>query len=157
MRLYRERLTAPASWWIAGLGCAFIFGTLTWAGFTVAIGLYVYLVLGLLVALALIRWGWMVVEVTADGVSAGPKQLPIDQVSDVSALDDEQTTALRGPRADPESFMVIRAYLPKSVYIGIAGRPAGQPYWLIASRRPAELAEAIETARSRAGLETRVQ
>ena len=47
----------------------------------------------------------------------------------------------------------IRPYLPESVYLEVAGRPAAQPYWLIGSRRPAELAAAIETARSRLGVQ----
>ena len=142
MRVYRERLGVPVSWWLTGAACAFIFGTLTWAGFTITIGLLVYLVLGALVALAMLMWSRTVVQVTADEVTAGSRRLPIGQIGEVSALDEAQTTALRGPRADPEAFMVIRPFLPESVYIEITG----QPYWLIGTRHPAELAAAIETA-----------
>jgi hypothetical protein len=148
MRVYRERLGVPVSWWLSGAGLVIIFGTLTWAGFTVTIGLGVYLALAALVAFALLRWSRTIVEVSADGLAAGSRRLALAQVSEVSALDEAQTTALRGPRADPAAFMVIRPFLPESVYVAVTGEPS----WLIGTRHPAELAAAIETARSGAGL-----
>ena len=149
MRVYRERLGVPASWWLSGAGLVIIFGTLTWAGFTVTIGLAVYLALGVLVALALLGWSRTVVSVSAGGLAVGKRCLDLGRVGDVSALDGEQTTELRGPKADPAAFMVIRPFLPESVYVGVTG----EPYWLIGTRHPAELAAAIQTARSGAGLE----
>jgi hypothetical protein len=154
MRVYRERLGVPASWWLAGALCVFIFGTLTWAGFTVAIGIDVYLGLGALVASALLIWGAVVIEVTASELRVGSQRLALSEVSEVSALDVDQTTALRGPRADAAAYLLVRPYLPESVYVAVAGRPAGRPYWLIGTRHPAELAAAIETAGSRSGLAT---
>jgi hypothetical protein len=153
MRVYRERLGVPASWWLAGAGCVFTFGTLTWAGFTVAIGIDVYLGLGVLVALGLFIWGAVVIEVTPDELVVGSHRLAIGQISETSALDPVQTTALRGPRADPAAFMLIRPFLPESVYVAIAERPADQPYWLIGTKHPTDLAAAIQTARSRSGLQ----
>ena len=150
MRVYRERLGVPVSWWVTGAACAFIFGTLTWAGFTVTIGLGVYLVLGLLVAFALLMWSRTVICLTPEGLSVGKRRVALDQVDEVSALDEEQTTALRGPKADPAAFMVIRPFLPVSVYVAVRG----EPYWLIGTRHPAELAAALETARSATVLET---
>ena len=43
---------------------------------------------------------------------------------------------------------MLRPYLPLAVYVRVAGSPQGPPYWLIGTRRPAELADAIERARS---------
>ena len=149
MRVYRERLGVPVSWWLSGAGLVIIFGTLTWAGFTVTIGLIVYLALGVLVALALLRWSRTVVCVSPDGLAIGTRRLGLDQVGEISPLDEAQTSALRGPKADPAAFMVIRPFLPESVYVGVTG----EPYWLIGTRHPAELAAAIQTARSAAGLE----
>jgi hypothetical protein len=142
MRVYRERLGVPFSWWLGGAGCVIIFGTLTWAGFTVVIGLLVYLALGALVAFALLRWSRVVIALTPDGLTAGSRRLPFAEISAVSALDEEQTTVLRGPRSDPAAYMVVRPYLHRSVYIEVTG----QPYWLIGTRHPTELAAAIEQA-----------
>ena len=68
-------------------------------------------------------------------------------------LDKDQTRALRGPRADPAAYLMARPYLPRAVYIAVDDPAAVTPYWLIGTRRPAELAAAIEAARpaARAG------
>jgi DUF3093 family protein len=152
MRVYRERLGVPASYWLGGGVTVLILGTTLWAGFSVVIAALVYLGMGGLLALSLLTWGAITIEVTDTEVVVGPRRLAIDRIGEVSALDGIQTIALRGPRADPAACLVIRPYLPESVYLEVAGRPATQPYWLIGSRKPAELAAAIETARSRRGV-----
>src|ERR1700683_4108979 len=60
---------------------------------------------------------------------------------------------LRGPRADPRAHLLIRPYLRKAVYVEVADADAPVPYWLLFTRRPAELAAAIERSRpgTRAG------
>jgi hypothetical protein len=146
-QLYFERLRVPVSWWLVSASCVLILGTTLWAGFSVAIGLSVYLVMSGLLALALLTFGSVTVEVTPAEVAVGSRRLIIGQITEVSPMDAEQTTALRGPRADVAAFLLIRPYLPESVYLA----PAGQSYWLIGTRRPAELAAAVAEARSRAG------
>ena len=69
---------------------------------------------------------------------------------EVAALDEAQARALRGPRADPGAFMLIRPYLKLAVYIEVTGEHQDRPYWLIGTRRPAELAAAIERSRPQA-------
>jgi hypothetical protein len=150
MLLYRERLHVPTSWWLAGATCVLILGTTLAAGLSVVIGIAIYLVMGGLLTLAFTAWGSVTVLVTDSELSAGSARLSIDEVSDVSALDQAQSTALRGPSADVAAFMLIRPYLAKSVYVGVAGRPASRPYLLIGTRRPADLAAAISTAISAA-------
>jgi hypothetical protein len=107
----------------------------------------------------------------------GGARLPLAAVGEVSALDREQTRAIAGPRADPAAFTLIRPYLREAVYIEVTepaaggaprrrlrwrrwrpqievtGPTAGTPYWLVATRHPAELAAAINSARpaARAG------
>lgn len=143
-RFYYERLRVPVSWWLVSASCVLILGTTLWAGFSVAIGLIVYLVMGGLLALALLTFGSVTVEVTPTELAAAGRRLAIGQITEVSPMDAKQTTALRGPRADVAAFLLIRPYLPESVYLAVAG----QPYWLIGTRRPAELAAAVAKARS---------
>jgi Protein of unknown function (DUF3093) len=69
---------------------------------------------------------------------------------EVDALDEARTRALRGPSADPHAFMMVRPYLKLAVYIEITGEHQERPYWLIGTRRPAELAAAIERSRPQA-------
>lgn len=146
MLLYRERLRVPVSWWLVAAACVFILGTTLAAGLSVVIGIAIYLVMGALVAIGFAVWGSATVQVTESEVIAGSARLAIDQVSDVSALDAEQTAALRGPNADTAAFILVRPYLARSVYVAVTGRPASRPYLLIATRRPVELAAAIESA-----------
>ena len=73
-------------------------------------------------------------------------------VTEVVTLDENQTTRLRGPRADPAAHLYSRPFLKESVYLGVA--PSGTaPYWLIGTRHPAELAAVIERCRVQAGHE----
>lgn len=146
MLLYRERLHVPISWWLAGAACVLILGTMLAAGLSVAIGIAIYLLMGGLLTIAFTAWGSVTVRVTDSELSAGSARLAIEQVSDVSALDQAQTTALRGPSADVAAFMLVRPYLARSVYVAVAGRPADRPYLLIGTRRPADLAAAISAA-----------
>ena len=46
--------------------------------------------------------------------------------------------------------MLHRPYLKLAVYIEVIGEHQDRPYWLIGSRRPAELAAAIERSRPQA-------
>lgn len=152
MLLYRERLHAPISWWLSAGGCVIILGSTLWAGFSVAIGLTVYLAMGGILAVALLSWGSVRITVTGSELVVGRQRLPISQVSEVSAMDVEQTTALRGPSADPAAYLLIRPYLKRSAFVGVT-QPASRPYWLVATRRPVQLAAAVEDARVRAGQE----
>ena len=149
--LYQERLRVPASWWLTGAVCVLILGTTLAAGLSVVIGVAIYIAMGGLLAIGFAVWGSVAVRVTNSELTAGPARLAIDQVGDVSALDAEQTAALRGPKADAAAFMLVRPYLARSVYVAAAGRPASRPYLLIATRRPADLAAAIRAAASEAG------
>jgi hypothetical protein len=144
---YREQLRAPASYWGLGLLSAAMFAATVWAGLSAAwvIVTWVFIVGGCCAGLLL--WGRVRVEVTSGALRAGRAVLPLQDTGEVTALDAVQTRALRGPRADPAAFMLTRPYLKLGVYVEVTASEVGTPYWLIATRRPAELAAAIETSR----------
>jgi hypothetical protein len=156
MRDYRERLGAPASWWLVITACAALLGTTLWAGLSLTVAAVIYAALESACALVLLRWGATTIEVAAGELRAGSQRLPLGMVAEVTGLTRAQTAALRGPRADPAAYLLVRPYLPRAVYVGIAGRPAGRPYWLIGTRHPDELAAAIERAAAAAGRNTAV-
>lgn len=145
MRHYRERLAVPAAWWalavpvVALLGAYAVYANLD--GTVVAVS---YGVLAAGYAAALAAWGSSRIEVSDGRLAAGRSVLPLACVTEVVPLDEEQSSALRGPRADPAAHMVLRPFLKRAVYIGVRD-PAGQvPYWLVGTRRPGELAAAIK-------------
>ena len=167
---YRERLRAPASWWLLGLLCVALFGTALWAGFSVAVAISVYVVLGGGCAAALLIWGGTKIEVADGELRAGQAVLPLREAGEVAPLDEAQARAMRGPRADPAAFTLIRPYLKLAVYVEVSGSaqatpywlaarnrpwrrrmrrssPPPAPYWLLATRNPGELAAAIERSR----------
>jgi hypothetical protein len=147
MRNYREQLRVPASYWVLGLLCAAILGSTLWAGFSAGIAIAVYAVTGGGCAAALLIWGGSSVEVADGALRAGKAVLPLQAAGEVTPLDEAQAGAMRGPRADPAAFMLIRPYLKLAVYIEVSARPAAPPYWLVGTRHPAELAAAIERSR----------
>ncbi len=147
MRNYREHLGVPILWWVLGLTTAATFAVISWAGFNLLVGVILFVVLVLAPAAGLAIWGRSTIEVSSGELRAGRATLPLALAGTVQALDQKQTEQMRGPMADPAAFMWVRPYLRLAVYIEIAGEDAERPYWLIGTRHPAELAQAIDRSR----------
>jgi Protein of unknown function (DUF3093) len=150
MRSYTERLRAPVSFWVLGEVTALIFASTIWAGFSLIVAIASYVVFCGGCAAFLLSWGRARIEVSPGELRAGSLTLPLAQAGQLVPLDEAQTTALRGPRADPSALMLIRPYLKRAVYIEVTGEHQERPYWLLGTRRPAELAAAIERSRPQA-------
>jgi len=172
MRVYRERLHAPLSWWLVGLLTIFLLATEVVPGWPAPVVVAIYVVLVGGVAVILAAWGWPLVEVGGGELRAGAARLPLAAVGEVTALDQAQARSLRGPRGDPAAFLLIRPFLRQAVYVEVAIRgtesrrggrrprlpgfrpraeaasvSASSPYWLVSTRHPAELTAAINAAR----------
>lgn len=150
-RSYHERLLVPLSWWLLAVPCIAILGGEVYAGFGGLIPALIYAVFILVVGGFLVIWGRTSIEVTDGRLRAGGAQLPLSQAGDVVPLDDKQAALLRGPRADPAAHLMLRPYLKRAVYIKLADPGSAVPYWLVATRHPAELATAIERGRQAVG------
>lgn len=147
MGAYHERLLVPVAYWLLAVPVVTVLGAEAWfvaGGFVPPL---VIAVLGALVATFLVHWSRAVIEVTDGALRAGPDTLALSEAAEVVALDERQANALRGPRADPSAHLLLRPYLKHAVYIGLAKPAAGVPYWLVATRHPAQLAAAVEAAR----------
>jgi hypothetical protein len=147
MHDYHERLSAPPLWWVAGITMMLTLGAIVWTGFDLALTLAVFGVLVLIAIAFLVNWGRITIQVRDGEIRVGSEALPLADVGEVRALGEAQTRALRGPRADPRAYTLIRPYLREAVYIEVTRQDAAHPYWLLATRRPAELAAAIESSR----------
>ena len=172
MRVYHERLRVPFSWWLIGMATTLLLATEVVVGFAWPVAVAIYVVLIGLVAAMLWSWSRPTVLVSEGELRAGPARLPLAAVGEVSALDETQTRALRGPRGDPAAFLLMRPNLRLAVYVEVARpgaetrvhrrlrgfrlrdetiRPAmAAPYWLVCTRHPAELVAAINEARAAA-------
>jgi hypothetical protein len=150
MRSYTEQLRVPAAYWWLGMFTMVTFASFAWAGFNFTVAALSYVLFCGGCAAALLVWGRTTIEVSSGELRAGAATLPLAVAGEVAPLDEAQASALRGPRADPLAFMLIRPYLKLAVYIEVTGEHQDRPYWLIATRRPAELAAAIERSRPQA-------
>ena len=150
-RSYHERLRVPVSWWLLAIPVIAVLGGEVYAGFGGLVPPLIYAAFIVVVGGFLLSWGATSVEVTGAALRVGSAALPLSQVGEVVALDPQQAALLRGPRADPAARLLLRPYLKSAVYIGLSERGSGVPYWLVATRHPAELATAIERGRQTAG------
>lgn len=165
MGSYRERLLVPVSYWLLAVPVVVTLGAEAYFFVDGFIPPLVIAALFAVVAAFLVHWSSATIEVTGAVLRAGKDTLALGEAGEVIALDERQARALGGPRADPAAHLLLRPYLKRAVYISLAGpaeggpaegapaeggpgRPAaGVPYWLVATRHPAELAAAIESAR----------
>jgi Protein of unknown function (DUF3093) len=164
MRDYRERLYVPIAWWLLAVPIVLILGGTLYAGLPWPWPIVIIGGLAVGCAALLIALGRATVEVDEVALRAGGAVLLLTAISEVVALDERQSAQLRGPRADPAARFYSRPYLKESVYVAVDpavvhtaqgdSAPHGRvPYWLVGTRRPSELAAAIERCRIRGGHE----
>lgn len=147
MGSYRERLLVPVSYWLLTVPVVVTLGAEAYFFVDGFIPPLVIAALFVIVAAFLVNWSSATIEVTGAELRAGKETLALAEADEVVALDEKQAMALRGPRADPSAHILLRPYLKRAVYIGLADPSGGVPYWLVATRHPEELAAAIERAR----------
>jgi len=150
MGAYHERLLVPVAYWLLMVPVVLTLGAETWF---IAGGIWPPLVIGALAVVAavfLVHWSVATIEVTGGVLRADGDTLALSDTDEVVALDDRQSNAMRGPRADPSAHILLRPYLKRAVYISLADPSGGVPYWLVATRHPVELAAAITSARAAA-------
>jgi hypothetical protein len=144
---YRERLLVPVSYWLLAVPVVVLLGSEAYflaGGFVPPLFMAF---LAVVIGAFLVNWSSATIDVTGAVLRAGGATLALSDAGEVAALDARQAALLRGPRADPAAHILLRPYLKRAVYIGLADPAEGVPYWLIATRHPEELAAAIERAR----------
>ncbi|WP_228551518.1 DUF3093 domain-containing protein [Mumia zhuanghuii] len=145
---YREHLSVPVSWWFGAAGLALV----VWWIFALATPAWVALCAAVVVAVAvgfgLAQYGSAAVEVSNVHLRAGSARIPLVHCGDVAVLDAAETRALHGPQADARAFFLIRPYIHTSVRIEVLDPRDPTPYWLIGTRHPHELADALLARRT---------
>jgi len=143
---YRERLTAPLSWWALALlfgvavGWAFYVATPAWAAL-------VALLIGTAVAVTVVAsYGSATVEVSSEGFRAGRALLPWTAVGKVRALDRDGARRAAGVEADARAYLLLRGYCGGAVRVEVDDPADPTPYWLVSSRRPEAVVSAIGAA-----------
>lgn len=140
---YRERLW-PSLWvWILMLALTASVGIAYGAAYGAAIGLITFLPLAALAGLGLVLASPRV-EITATELMAGPARIPISSLSRCAALDSGQTAAAL-TLADPTLFLLVRPWNVRTgVLIELDDPEDPHTAWLVCSRRPEQMAEALD-------------
>lgn len=140
---YAERLNVPLRWWVQG---TMMVATL-WLAVVVAVPVLVAgaiaLVAGGVVTAGFLAYGAARLEVDAGEFRAGRAHIPTSYVGAVTALDEEATRATAGRDADARAYLVLRPWLKRAVRVEITDPGDPTPYWLVSTRHPRELAEAL--------------
>lgn len=86
------------------------------------------------------------VQVDDDTFVAGRATLPLEFVGTVTALDARATTDLAGPHADARAYLLLRGSTRTAVRVDLEDPADPTPYWLVATRRPEQLRDALTAA-----------
>ncbi len=142
---YSERLTVPLRWWAQGtmlaasLWLALVValpGVLAWSISAVAMAL----VVGLLLA-----YGSARVMVGDGELHVGRARIGAEHLGRATPLDADATRRMAGVDADARAHLLLRPYLKRAVRVEITDPADPTPYWLVSTRHPDRLAEAVTT------------
>lgn len=149
MTTYSERLTVSLRWWVqatmflATVWLAFIVAMPAWAAWTATV-VAVAIVYGLFLVMGAAR-----IRVVDGVLHAGPAHISTDLIGPAEPLDKDATRRVLGAEADVRAFLLTRPWLRRSVRIPIEDPADPTPYWLLSTRHPRRLAEALEAQRRR--------
>jgi hypothetical protein len=147
-----ERLRAPWTWWLLVAG----FSLSVWWSFFLATPVWFSTVAGLLTlaGVSALLWHYGNARVAlVDGrdgpeLVAGRAHVPVSLCGEPEPLDAEQLRHRLGPGADARSYVLVRPYSRGGVLVPLRDPRDPTPSWVVASRRPVELAAALRAARA---------
>lgn len=143
--LFAERL-APSGWvWMSALLVAASTGLVVLTTLGDAAAIVVAITAAASAGWALARTS-AVIKLSSSELRAGRARIPVTALGSVREVNEVQMRALRGPRADARAYLCQRGWIPAGVAITIEDPGDNVPYWLLSSRRPAQLAAALRTA-----------
>ena len=143
MESYRERLTAPRSWWVAAPLFGGICGWIMVVAATPELGLVAGIVGTLAVGALIWGYGSLTVRAGADGLHVGSAHLIPEFVGTVAVLDRVAFRTSLGPDADARAWLRTRPYVDGGVRVDVNDPGDPVPYWLVSCRRPEAVAAAL--------------
>ncbi|MBB5156310.1 DUF3093 domain-containing protein [Saccharopolyspora phatthalungensis] len=141
--VFRERL--HAAWWTWPLPviAAVLLAAEVHMGYP---GVRAWLPYVVLVPLAIAVPVWLSrtkIEIVDGELWVGDAHLPLRFIDEVEVIAPAEQRRALGPDLDPAAFMVHRASIRTSVRIWLNDPADPTPYWVVSTRRPAELAAAL--------------
>jgi acyl transferase domain-containing protein len=133
--------------WLTAVGLAGLLAAEVWLG---ARGVRAWLPFAaLLPATGIVLWwlGRIRVAVREGELLVDDARLPVRFAAEVIALDAAGRREVLGIGADPLAFVVQRPWIAGAVQVVLNDADDPTPYWVVSSRHPVRLAEAIRSAR----------
>jgi Protein of unknown function (DUF3093) len=143
---YAERLRIPLSWWLITAAGLFVLWLVVGAATGGVPALVFTLAVTVPVVAVLVRYGAAPVVVDDETFTAGRARIAREHLGAAEALTGEEARLARGRDCDPRAYLVLRPYLSGAVRVALTDPADPAPYWLVATRRPERLAEALGAA-----------
>jgi hypothetical protein len=140
---YTERLTVAWWLWLPALGLVGLLAAEVYLGAPGRATWVPYLVLLPLATAGLWWLGRIRVAVRDGELQVDDARLPVRFVAEVTPLTSTAKRDLLGPYAEPYAFVVQRPWIGGAVRVQLDDPADPTPYWIVSSRRPADLAAAI--------------
>ncbi|MEV6812235.1 DUF3093 domain-containing protein [Micromonospora sp. NPDC051296] len=147
---YAERLLLPWWLWLAGLAAAALLAVEVWMG---GAGVRAWLPFAVLLPATVAGLAWLGrirIAVTDGELRVDDARLPVRFVADAVPLDADGRREVLGVGADPLAFVVQRPWIRGAVQVVLDDPADPTPFWVVSSRHPVELAEALLAARDAA-------
>lgn len=147
---FHERLSVPVSWWVLAvlLAVALLAAFGFYLGPVWGIGVAV---LALAVAVAVFASAAITITVDERELHVGRSVIEHRYLGASASLDADQAARRGGVEADARAHLVLRPYIRTAVEIALDDPADRVPYWLVSTRRPAELAAALTAAAATGG------
>ncbi len=115
-----------------------------------AAGAAVALVAGVVVAVVTST----AVQVAGGELRVGAAHVPLALLGEPVVLDRAGVRTALGPGSDARAFVCVRAWLDAAVVVPVEDPADPTPSWFISTRRPAELAAAVDAGRQAHSVQT---
>ena len=142
MTLFRERLYAAPWLFVA---CALIMPACLGVFWPInrAVGIILAIVMYAVIVALLVGFA-PVLEVTAEEFRAGRANIEREFIGPVESYTGTEAALERGQRLDARAWLLLRGSLP-IVKVPIMDAADPVPYWIVSTRRPRELAAALNS------------
>ncbi len=148
--LYHERLGPHGAAWLLAPSFGLVAFLLLWPIWEIP-G-YIAGVLATIGAALLLWFSSPVIRIDAGPknaqLHAGRVSMPVELLGGAKALDAPAMREAMGPGLSASAFVCHRAWLPTGVIVRVQDPQDPTPYWLISSRAPTRLVDALEQAQA---------